>query len=73
MPLLTKALFSQMSCNSSFPTLKKIRLRKTFGYTGTAFYVGYGGRGGGGGGGGGGWVVKKNATNENLFQDCSRC
>lgn len=48
MPLLTKALFSQMSCNSSFPTLKKIRLRKTFGYTGTAFYVGYGGRGGGG-------------------------
>ena len=47
MPLLTKALFSQMSCNSSFPTLKKIRLRKTFGYTGTAFYVGYGGRGGG--------------------------
>ena len=52
MPLLTKALFSQMSCNSSFPTLKKIRLRKTFGYTGTAFYVGYGGRGGGGGGGG---------------------
>lgn len=44
MPLLTKALFSQMSCNSSFPTLKKIRLRKTFGYTGTAFYVGYGGR-----------------------------
>lgn len=48
MPLLTKALFSQMSNNSSFPTLKKIRLRKTFGYTGTAFYVGYGGRGGGG-------------------------
>ena len=54
MPLLTKALFSQMSCNSSFPTLKKIRLRKTFGYTGTAFYVGYGGRGGGEG-----WFEKK--------------
>lgn len=53
MPLLTKALFSQMSCNSSFPTLKKIRLRKTFGYTGTAFYVGYGGRGGEG------WFEKK--------------
>ena len=69
MPLLTKALFSQMSCNSSFPTLKKIRLRKTFGYTGTAFYVGYGGRGGRGGG----WFEKKNATNENLSQDCSRC
>ena len=67
MPLLTKALFSQMSCNSSFPTLKKIRLRKTFGYTGTAFYVGYGGRGGEG------WFEKKNATNENLSQDCSRC
>ena len=53
MPLLTKALFSQMSCNSSFPTLKKIRLRKTFGHTGRAFYVGYGGRGGGG------WFEKK--------------
>ena len=66
MPLLTKALFSQMSCNTSFPTLKKIRLRKTFGYTGTAFYVGYGGRGEG-------WFEKKKATNENLSQDCSRC
>ena len=50
-----------MSCNSPFPTLKKIRLRKTFGYTGTAFYGGYGGRGGGGGRVG--WK-KKNATNE---------
>ena len=68
MPLLTKALFSQMSCNSSFPTLKKIRLRKTFGYTGTAFYVGYGGGGVGKVG-----LKKKNATNENLSQDCSRC
>ena len=34
-----------MPCNSPYPTLKKNKLRKTFGYTGTAFYVGYrGGR-----------------------------
>lgn len=56
-----------MSCNSPFPTLKKIKLRKTFGYTGTAFYVVYGGGGGSKVG-----VEKENATNENLCRDCSR-
>ena len=64
-PLQKKAMFSQMSCNSPSPPLKKIKLRKTFGYTGTAFYVGY--KGVEGGGGGVGLKKKKETPQMKIF------